>query len=459
MRNAINIELLLTDKQTLVMEYKMINQPQRHCWCGNNELKNFSNDYLACTKCGTLVSQTGLESEQILVFDDNKDFYGREYWLSRQTQDWGYPDIYQRTRLDLPERNLHWLRTLLKYKLPGSRVLELGSAHGSFVALMRWAGFDGTGLELSPWVVDFAQKTFDIPMLLGRVEDQQLQPQSFDAIVLYDVLEHLPDPVATIQHCISLLKPDGILTVQTPNYLGDKTYAEMVANNDRFLEQLKAIEHLYLFNKRAIQMFFERLGFHILYFKPALFDYDMYFVVSRQPLVENTVEHISSSLATIPSGRMVQALLDKADEVDQFQKKWLVAEDDRAARLRVIEQLSDNLQVIEADRTARLQVINEQAAQIEQMEQHLQEIIEANHAAYLEVINKQAAQIEQMEQHLQVIEADRTARLQVINEQATQIEQMEQQLYNLQIQLPVRILRRLKLLKFQSISSSALMEE
>ena len=64
-----------------------------------------------------------------------------------------------------------------------------------------------------------------------------------------------------------------------------------------------------------------------------------------------------------------------------------------------------------------------------------------------------------MGQHLQGIEADQAARLQVINEQAAQIEQMEQQLYNLQIQLLVRILRRLKLLKFQPISSSVLMEE
>ncbi|MEH1862890.1 MAG: methyltransferase domain-containing protein [Nostoc sp.] len=507
----------------------MINRPQRHCWCGNNELKSFSPDYLVCTKCGTLVSQTGLTPEQTLVCEDSKDFYGKEYWLSHQSQDLGFPNIYQRTRLDLSERSLYWLRTLLTYKLPPARVLELGSAHGAFVALMRWAGFDATGLELSPWVVDFAQKTFNIPMLLGRVEDQQLEQQSFDAIVLYDVLEHLPNPLATMQYCFSLLKPDGIFIIQTPNYIENKTYAEMVAKNDKFMEQLMTIEHLYLFSERAVEMFFKHLGCNTLHFKPALFDYDMYFVVSRQPLAQNTVEQISSSLATIPSGRMVQALFDKADEVDQFQKKWLVAEDDRAARLRVIEQqgeentklqtqltqVSDHLQVIEADRTERLQVINQQATQIEQMEQHLQEIIEANHAAYLEVINEQAAQIKQMEQHLQKIEADRAARLQVINEQAAQIEQMgqhlqeieadraarlqvineqaaqieqmgqhlqgieadqaarlqvineqaaqieqmEQQLYNLQIQLLVRILRRLKLLKFQPISSSVLMEE
>jgi len=530
---------LIFHKQTIIYKNEMINQPQRLCWCGNNELKSFSNDYLACTKCGTLVSQTGLTPEQTLVCEDSKDFYGKEYWLSHQSQDLGFPNIYQRTRLDLPERSLYWLRTLLTYNLPPARVLELGSAHGAFVALMRWAGFDATGLELSPWVVDFAQKTFNIPMLLGRVEDQQLEQQSFDAIVLYDVLEHLADPVATMQHCISLLKPDGIFIIQTPNYIENKTYAEMVVKNDKFMEQLMTIEHLYLFSERAVQVFFKRLGCNTLHFEPALFDYDMYFVVSRQPLAQNTVEQISSSLETIPSGRMVQALFDKADEVDKFQKKWLVAEDDRAARLRVIEQqgqentklqtqltqVNENLQEIEADRFARLQVLNEKATQIEQMEQHLQEIIEANHAkqaaqieqmeqhlqeieadraarlqvineqaaqieqmkqhlqeieadraarlqvineqtaqieqmkqhlqeieadraARLQVINEQASQIEQMEQHLQEIEADRAARLQVINEQAAQIEQTNQQLDNFQMQLPVRILHRLKLLKF-----------
>ncbi|NEO94351.1 MAG: class I SAM-dependent methyltransferase, partial [Moorea sp. SIO3G5] len=126
-------------------------QTLRHiCWCGNTELTEFSPDYFVCYQCGTLVSKTGLRTEQIRVQDDNHDFYGKEYWLSHQTEHYGFPDIRQRARQDLPERCLHWLRTLMAYKLPPAKVLELGCAHGGFVAMMGWAGFEAMGLELSP---------------------------------------------------------------------------------------------------------------------------------------------------------------------------------------------------------------------------------------------------------------------------------------------------------------------
>ena len=47
-------------------------------------------------------------------------------------------------------------------------------------------------------------------MLLGPVEDQQIEPGSLDVIALMDVFEHLPDPVSTMRHCLRLLRPDGI---------------------------------------------------------------------------------------------------------------------------------------------------------------------------------------------------------------------------------------------------------
>lgn len=342
----------------------MKDKPKRYCWCGNENLNYFSNNYSVCNNCGTIVSQAGLSSEQAQVRNDSEDFYGREYWLSHQSKDLGFPNIYQRARQDLPERCLYWLNTLLTYKLPPAQVLELGCGHGGFVALMQWAGFHATGLELSPWVVDFAKQTFNIPMLLGNIEEQELEQQSFDVIVLNDVLEHLSDPVATMRHCISLLKKTGILLVQTPNYIEGKTYPDMVANDDPFLETLESIEHLYLFNKRSVSQLFEGLNCHILQHEPALFDYDMYFIVSQQPLIENSIEQISNSLLVNSSGRMIQALRDRADEMEQLRQKWLAAEADRANRLIIINQLSQQLEESEADRANRLIMINQLSHQL-----------------------------------------------------------------------------------------------
>jgi 2-polyprenyl-3-methyl-5-hydroxy-6-metoxy-1,4-benzoquinol methylase len=323
---------------------------QKSCWCGNTDLTEFSPEYARCNNCGTLNSIAGLSADLMRVRDDERDFYSKEYWLSHQTQDYGFPDIYLRSRVDLPERSLYWLRTLMAYRLPPAKVLELGCAHGGSVALMNWAGFDATGLELSPWVVDFAKKTFEIPMVLGPLEDAGLSPATFDVIVLYDVLEHLPDPLATMRAAASLLTEEGIFVVQTPNYTEDLVYAEMVEWNDRFLDQMKAIEHIHLFSHRSISQFFKQLGFGFLAFEKQLFDYDMYFVASRQQLVCNTEEQIAHDLLKRPSGRIVQALIDSSNNIEILQTKYQESERDRAARLEVIIQQGQKIDELQAQR-------------------------------------------------------------------------------------------------------------
>ena len=85
------------------------------------------------------------------VRDDDQDFYGKNYYLHHVQEDYGLPDLETRARADLPERCLHWLRTLLKFvPAPGARTLELGCGHGGFVATQRWAGLDATGPRTEP---------------------------------------------------------------------------------------------------------------------------------------------------------------------------------------------------------------------------------------------------------------------------------------------------------------------
>src|SRR5208337_4319953 len=208
------------------------------CWCGNTDLDAYSEDYLKCAACETLVARQIPHPDIARVTDDENDFYGREYWFSRQEKDLGYVNITVRAKADLPERCLYWLRTLLKYKLPPGDALELGCSHGGFTALLRMAGFEATGLEISPWVVDYARNTFGIPVLLGPLEDQQIEPCSLDVIAMMDVLEHFPDPVTTLGHCLKLLRPDGVMLLQTPRYPEFVTYDRLLEKNIPFIELL-----------------------------------------------------------------------------------------------------------------------------------------------------------------------------------------------------------------------------
>jgi SAM-dependent methyltransferase len=225
------------------------------CWCGDARLEEFSTQYWRCG-CGTLVDRAFPEEDLTQVADQG-EFYGRDYYLKHLSDDFGFPTLPERARADLPERSLYWLRMLLRYRLPPGRVLELGSAHGGFVALLLWAGFDATGLELSPWLAGFARETFGVPMLVG--------------LVLMDVLEHLQNPTGTLGHALTLLRPDGLLVVQTPAFPEELDFAAMTATGHPFLQQLRPKDHLFLFSRRSVRELLAHLGVAHVVFEPAIF--------------------------------------------------------------------------------------------------------------------------------------------------------------------------------------------
>jgi len=295
----------------------------------------FGPEYGRCTECDTLICLAGPTDEDLKVVNDDTDYYGKQYWLEHQSKDLGLPDIYQRARNDLSERVLHWMVALLKFRLPPAKVLEIGCSHGAFVSSMRNAGFDASGIEMSPWVVEFARKTFDVPVSLGPVEELDIEAGSLDVIALMDVLEHLPDPQATMAHCMRLLKPDGLLLIQTPRFREEMRYEILVEQEAPFLGMLRPDQHIFLFTERSVAKLFSALNAEHFTFMPAMFpEYDMFFGLSRQPLAEIPKRSADEALMGSSQGRHVLALLDLEDRIR-------VIEADRAARLNVIRQLDE----------------------------------------------------------------------------------------------------------------------
>ncbi len=381
------------------MTKKRPNELQEKCWCSSSQFVEFSEAYAVCGNCGTLNAKQKPSTQELTVSNDETDFYGKQYWLSHQQDDYGQPDVFERARNDLPERVLYWLKTLLKYKLPPAKVLELGCSHGGFVAMSERAGFDSIGLEMSPWIVDLSKKIFNIKVEIGPIESQIFDTK-FDVVALMDVLEHLPDPLRTMRHCIDLLNPTGILVIQTPCFPTGQTYDNMVSQNNRFLEQLKEKEHLFLFSKQSIRMFFDQLGCPWIVDEQPIFPfYDMFVVVGRNKIEPNSQNEICSALQETADGRFIEAMLTLDDKIHWVEDKWGEAETDRKARLDIIEEqklrlnskqkelkklqselkhsndlllkdnsnLRDRLITAEKDRADRLDVIHKQANDIEEL--------------------------------------------------------------------------------------------
>ena len=293
------------------------------CWCSDSKLVEFSESYLRCTNCETLVRKKTSKVDPFGTPDDLHNFYSERYWFEYQRDQLGLPDITERAVSDLPERCLYWLKHLLSFRLPPGKVLELGCGHGGSVALMNEAGFEAIGMEMSPWVVNFAQRIFNIPVLQGPLENVELKQNSFDVIAAFDVLEHLPDPAFTMSRCAELLRSDGILMIQTPKLPEGKTYRGMVRQNHRFLPMFKEQGHLYLFSRRSIVHLLENLSFNQICFLDPLFPSDMVLVASRQKLRTYTDKAVAEKLLTSPSGRIILAMLTLHRELTECRKMSL----------------------------------------------------------------------------------------------------------------------------------------
>jgi len=97
------------------------------------------------------------------------------------------------------------------------KLLDLGCGNGRFLALMRDAGWEVRGIEPDPAAAKVAQEQFGIPVIVGTLEDAELPGESFDAITLSHVIEHVHDPIALLSECRRVLKPEGRAVIVTPN--------------------------------------------------------------------------------------------------------------------------------------------------------------------------------------------------------------------------------------------------
>jgi SAM-dependent methyltransferase len=402
------------------------------CWCGSSDHEIFSDHYLRCLACGTVHLRSPLPRDISVVGEEESGLYGQQYWFQHQSSDLGLPEIDSRSRTDLPERNLYWLRTLMKYKPSGAKVLEIGCAHGGFVALARQAGYDAFGLELSPAIVEYARRTFQAPVLCGPIERHSIAAGSLDAIAAMDVLEHFPDPLATLGKYARLLAPDGVLLMQTPClHRTELTYNQLVESNDRFPLQLKEHEHAFLFNKSSIQEFLRRVGFEYVRFEAQLFDYDMFFASSRQPFRSLSLEETEKSLLATASGRTILALCDLEDRRQRENEQWQEAERDRAARLAALVEATDIIrarerQAQEAELAAaeRLESLNRASGIIQALERRAQEA-ELAATERLEALNGASEIVKARERQAREAEIVAGERLEALNRGSEIIQALE----------------------------------
>jgi 2-polyprenyl-3-methyl-5-hydroxy-6-metoxy-1,4-benzoquinol methylase len=100
--------------------------------------------------------------------------------------------------------------------LSAGRVLDVGCGAGAFLAALKGVGWDVWGVEPGAAAATDTRSRLGPHILHGTLEQVDLPAAAFDLITLWDVIEHLPDPAATLRHIGGLLRPGGVLLIQTP---------------------------------------------------------------------------------------------------------------------------------------------------------------------------------------------------------------------------------------------------
>jgi SAM-dependent methyltransferase len=100
---------------------------------------------------------------------------------------------------------------------PPQRVLDAGSGSGEFCFLAQAEGYQVTGIEADPEFTEHARTEYGMDVVTAAVASAEFGAGSFDAVTMFHVLEHLPDPVKVLQAIGEWTKPGGVLVVEVPN--------------------------------------------------------------------------------------------------------------------------------------------------------------------------------------------------------------------------------------------------
>lgn len=144
------------------------------------------------------------------------------------------------------------------------QLLDIGCATGDFLIAARDRGWTVTGIEVSEYAARQARSR-GLNVLAGPLARAEKNLGIYDVISMWEVLEHLTDPLDELERVRAHLAPKGILAISTPNVYGLSTYIF-----GRRSVTFKPNEHLFYFSRETFARILETAGFRILFLKTHL---------------------------------------------------------------------------------------------------------------------------------------------------------------------------------------------
>lgn len=139
---------------------------------------------------------------------------------------------------------------------PG-RLLDIGCHIGIFLEEAEKCGWDAWGIEPSHWAVTWAQQR-NLQVIQGTLEETSFPPNHFDVVTLWDVIEHLPDPMSELRRIARIVRPGGWVCIHTMDV--GSLFARAMGQRWPWLMEM----HLYYFSRLTMAAILQRAGFRVV---------------------------------------------------------------------------------------------------------------------------------------------------------------------------------------------------
>jgi SAM-dependent methyltransferase len=201
---------------------------------------------LECTACGQLVSQASPAryAETMRAFDEAG--YNRP--VGRELE----------RRQRVAQRRLQRIAGFLGKEPAAIRLVDVGCSRGQFVADAKAAGFPAEGVEPAPRIAAVARAE-GLEVHTGLLDDVRFPDAFFDALTLFEVIEHLKEPLPLLREARRILRPGSVVCMTTGN-AASWTVAAMGARWDYF-DMERDGGHVSFYNPRSLALLARRAGY------------------------------------------------------------------------------------------------------------------------------------------------------------------------------------------------------
>jgi len=221
--------------------------------CQNNEYTIIyragiaqKNQIVKCNSCGLMYvnpRQNKPDVEYIKDYDPN--------WFPQR-------ELRQRIEKEAFQiRDYNDIKIFLNQYYPQKGTLiEIGSGFGYLLNSLKQDGWEVKGIEPLQIGCQYTKSEFNIEAIPQTLEDTHLEDNSVDIFVMLHVIEHLADPTATLKEIFRILKPNGLLILETPRY--DTVMFKLLGKRER---SISCEGHIYFFTTDTIKQITANVGF------------------------------------------------------------------------------------------------------------------------------------------------------------------------------------------------------